>query len=91
MQEVFDKIEASLGEVKGSDARFAAAQKYLEEVEGKDYRLEQAAAKLVEYFKLEMEVENRRGELESILPGMGEKLAANDSHFHQDGEKYLVH
>ena len=87
MQTAFDRIESMVGEGSGTEGKVEASKKFLEEVRGSDYRLEQATAKLVEFFELELELEKREQELVSILPNMSTKLAANDEFFSENQDK----
>ncbi len=85
LQEVVDTIFSRAGESATSEQLLQAATDYLEEVRG-NYRLEQATAKLQEYYQLEIDTEMqlsaRRKELDSITPGVGDRLrAVNDDRF----------
>lgn len=94
MQSVYDAIVAEVGERAPLSTQLQASQRFLDKVRGQDYRLEQAAAKLCEYFEFEVSSEKertlRRGELEHILPGISSRLAANDEHYHDGDKRYLV-
>ena len=99
MQEVFNEIEAIQSEDLGIE-RLAAVQKLYEEAKGGDYRREQALAKLVEYYRFELEsaqeLQNRANEIIRIYPEavgrLGFKEAANDSSFitSDNDQKYNV-
>ena len=87
MKDAVEKIETLITESGGKIGKLDAINVLLEGVrgkEGKEYvRLEQVLAKSKEYLEINADAIARRGELERILPGVAEKLAAND-------ERYLV-
>ncbi len=82
MQGALDRVMFLIQE---SDNKVEASRKFLEEVKGKDYRLEQAAAKLVEYFELQEELGKREGEITRLVPDAVKKLLSRSG-----DEKYLV-
>lgn len=98
IQTAADTIFSRIGENPTSEQALAAATLYLEEVRALgNYRLEQAAAKLEEYYRFEVQTDRelamRRKELDDVLPGIGERLrAANDERFNNSAndEKYKV-
>lgn len=95
IQTVIDTILSEAGEKASTEQKLNAVREYIKNVEGKEYRLEQAARKLEEYFKLEVDSEKelaaRRMELEGFLPGVGERLqAANDPQFNKKDDLYKV-
>jgi ATP-dependent Lon protease len=98
MQEVFEQIELLAGEDSRDATKAKIAESLLEEMrnnkplEGRSlYAKEQALAKIAEYYKLESEVHMRRQEIESILPGILKKSAANDEQFAEiQDTKYTV-
>ena len=98
MQSAFESIEARAGEDSRDETKANIAKKLLEELrssknlEGKSvYRMEQALAKLEEYFQMETELNMRKGELISIFPDMATKLAANDARYSTSpDDKYKV-
>lgn len=81
-----------------SEKLLIAANEYLKEIEGNNYRLEQAVLKVKECLECEVaynaEMAKRLKELEGILPGTGARLiASNDSHFNNPealAQKYNV-
>lgn len=86
MQTAFENIESRTGDDTRDENKANIAKKLLEDLrsshglEGKTaYRMEQALAKLEEYFRMESELSMRKGELVTILPELATKLAANDS------------
>lgn len=98
MQSAFENIEARAGEGSRDEEKADIAKKLLEELrssknlEGKSvYRMEQALAKLEEYFRMESELNLRKSELVTIFPGMAAKLSANDTrYFTSPDDKYKV-
>lgn len=95
IQTVVDTVLSKVGDDASAEQKLNEVREYLKNVEGKEYRLEQAARKLEEYFKLEADSEKelaaRRMELEGFLPGVGERLqAANDSQFNKKDDLYKV-
>ncbi len=90
MQEAFERIE-TIAEETGDQGMVESSKKFLSEVSGMDYRLEQSAAKLVEYFEMKAELGRREKELVNIFPEAQTKLSANDSYFLQNQDKkYLL-
>ncbi len=89
MQEAFDQIENVTGVDVANESKLNAARKLLSEVAGTNYRLEQALAKLVEYFQMELEVEMRAAEIKKIFPGANITSASNEARFLQE-DKFLV-
>lgn len=98
MQSAFEKIEQLAGDDKRDSTKAAVAKKLLEEIrsskslEGSStYRMEQALAKLAEYFEMESELNMRKGELVTIFPEIKNKLSANDDVYSVSPEdKYNV-
>lgn len=90
MEQALRDIEAEAGQ--DIKKKLEVAKRLLEEVKGKDYRREQALAKLVEYFTLLLEVEMRKEELERNLSGVSYPPAVNDQSGLEELEddKYLV-
>jgi hypothetical protein len=84
MRSALERIEDLIKEGKGN---VEAARIFLEEVKGKDYRLEQAAAKLLDRFEMRAELGRRDAEIARFSPGFKyDTEAANDQHY----DKYLV-
>ncbi len=76
--------------VDGGKSKVEAAKMVYESVKGNEYREEQALAKLLEYFNLKEEVDNRAVELKSKYPAYSaffdndkviDTPAANDAKF----------
>jgi hypothetical protein len=87
MQQIFDKVESLQGEGLGVE-RLEVIKGLYEEVKGKDYRREEALAKLIEYYELELKAAEelflRSKEIISVYPGAVGRLgfiAANDDQF----------
>ena len=80
---IADRIVALINE-RGVSVLDATKSVY-EEVKGKDYRQEEAAAKLLEYYEIVHEAELRRGELSRSYPAV--KNINGDA---SNDDKYLV-
>jgi hypothetical protein len=80
---VADRIVALINE-RGVSVLDATKSVY-EEVKGKDYRQEEATAKLLEYYEIVHEAELRRGELSRTYPAV--KNINGDA---SNDDKYLV-
>lgn len=98
MQTAFESVEARTGEDSRDVTKADIAKKLIEELRGSNnregrsaYRMEQALAKLEEYFRMEAELNMRKGELVTILPELAQKLAANDTTYSSSpDDKYKV-
>lgn len=96
IQTVVDTLVSREGEKAPAQQMLVAVNAYLEEIRD-NYRLMQAALKLQEYYRLEVDTEKelarRMQELEQFVPGIGDRLrAANDEQFNSSAndEKYKV-
>ena len=100
LQEVFDKIDLIAGPTATTAEKLVVAKKLQNEaiekknepfMEGVSAKLKECYETMIKFYELELEVENRMDELDRILPGARQKIAANDPHFLIDKEiKYKV-